>query len=207
MFVDRENTMSADFRRAWRSAALGWLVIASAALGCASYQGSAASADHAMPAEEPGWIWVSGVPEALQRGEKDCGAASLSAVLAYWGHPVTPEQIRQTIGVRAAGGVRAMDLTAFARTKGFDAYVFKGALDDLQTELSKGHPVIVGVAKRYGKELLSHYEVVVGYHPAAALVLTLDPALGWRRNSVSGFMSEWDPTGRVVVLVFPATSG
>jgi hypothetical protein len=37
-------------------------------------------------------------------------------------------------------------------------------------------------------------------------VATLDPAIGWRRNSVSGFLAEWDPTGRLMLVVSPPAS-
>jgi ABC-type bacteriocin/lantibiotic exporter with double-glycine peptidase domain len=201
----RENALKAIVHDAWASA-ICFLLWSGGSLGCASYQGSAVTVDHTLPAQKPGWIWVSGVPETLQRDDKDCGAASVSAVLAYWGHPVLPEQIRRAVGVGPGDGLRAGELTTFARHVGFDAYVFKGEVNDLRAELSNGHPLIVGVAKRYGRDLLSHYEVVVGYHPAAELVLTLDPARGWRQNSLSGFMAEWDPTGRIVVVLFPASA-
>ncbi len=190
-------------RSLWLSA-----VITSAITGCAAYQGSAASAESSLPAREPGWVWVSGLPEVLQRGDKDCGAAALTAVLGYWGQRTTPEQIRTALGHAPSEGLQAGELTTYARKRGFDSYVFKGEVADLLSELRAGRPVIVGVAKQYGRDLLAHYEVVIGVHPASQMVLTLDPAHGWRKNSLAGFMTEWQPTGRVaIVVLLPPPAG
>jgi ABC-type bacteriocin/lantibiotic exporter with double-glycine peptidase domain len=144
------------------------------------------------------------VPTVRQEGDKDCGAAALSAVLAYWGMSVPPSQILAALHHAPREGVAAGELTAYARARGFDAYVLHGDVSDVTSELSDGRPFIVGVAKSYGDKWLSHYEVVTGYHPPSQSVLTLDPARGWRKNALSGFLGEWNPTGRVVIVVFPS---
>jgi ABC-type bacteriocin/lantibiotic exporter with double-glycine peptidase domain len=188
-----------------RGAAFGLSIAAAlTGAGCATYQGSAAGAGQWLPRKEPGWIWVSGVPEVRQPGEKDCGPAALSAVLTYWRHPVRSEEIRTSLGLASDVRVQAGELSTYARRLGFDAYVFKGDIDDLVSELKNGRPVIVGVAKRYGQKALSHYEVVVGIQPDSQTLFTLDPADGWIKNTVSGFMTEWEPTGHVMIVVFPA---
>jgi hypothetical protein len=100
--------------------------------------------------------------------------------------------------------VQAKELTTYARGLGFDAYVIKGAMTDVVSELRNGRPVIVGVAKRYGQKVLAHYEVVVGVQPSSQATFTLDPADGWLTNTSSGFMAEWEPTGRIMIVVLPA---
>jgi hypothetical protein len=102
--------------------------------------------------------------------------------------------------------VAAKELTAYARANGFEAYVMHGELSDMMTELGEGRPFIVGVAKRHGENWLSHYEVVAGFHPPTQSVMTLDPARGWRKNDLAGFLTEWNPTGRVLIAVFPTAS-
>lgn len=53
---------------------------------------------------------------------------------------------------------------------------------------------------------MSHYEVVVGFHRRKRILLTLDPAHGWRQNSIDGFLNEWEPaTG--LLLVFMGKAG
>jgi hypothetical protein len=71
--------------------------------------------------------------------------------------------------------------------------------------------VLVGVAKPFRNKDMAHYEVVVGFHHAKRLVLTLDPAAGWRENTLEGFAREWVPTNQVTLVAFPrppvATAG
>lgn len=173
-------------------------------VGCATYGGTAVNAPSTLPQHEPGWIWISGVPEVRQEGAKDCGAAALSAVLRYWGHPVTPRQIELDLRPPEGAGISAGALAAYARAHGFDAYVFNGALADIVSELRNGRPTIVGVAKHYDDALLAHYEVVTAWNPSTPAVLTLDPDQGWRKNASAGFLNEWNKTGRVLIVVFPA---
>ncbi|MET0594455.1 MAG: cysteine peptidase family C39 domain-containing protein [Polyangiaceae bacterium] len=180
------------------------VALAAMTTSCATYRGAAISADPTLAAREPGWIWVSGVPAIAQEGDKDCGAAALAAVLGYWGDPTSPERIASAVQRTPNEGASAGALTSYARARGFDAYVFHGAFADIEKELREGRPVIAGVAKPYGDRWLKHYEVVAGFHPGSQSVLTFDPARGWRKNDSRGFLTEWDPVGRIVIVVFPA---
>ena len=170
---------------------------------CATYRGTAVGSDATEPTRQPGWIWVSGVPTVRQEGNHDCGAASLSAVLAYWGARANSADILAALHHAPEDNVAAKELTAYARAKGFEAYAMHGELSDMMTELGEGRPFIVGVAKPYGEKWVSHYEVVAGFHPPTQSVMTLDPARGWRKNDLAGFLTEWNPTGRVLIAVFP----
>jgi ABC-type bacteriocin/lantibiotic exporter with double-glycine peptidase domain len=183
------------------------IVVASAmfAVSCATYRGTAAPADSTLPRIEPGWVWVSGVPAIEQEGSKDCGAAALAAVLGYWGTRTTADEVDTAVRRPSREGIAAGELTAYARSRGFDAYVFHGATADIEKELAEGRPVIVGVAKPYGDRWLKHYEVVAGFHPRSQSVLTFDPARGWQKNALPGFLTEWDPVGRILIVVFPAS--
>jgi hypothetical protein len=44
--------------------------------------------------------------------------------------------------------------------------------------------------------------VVIGIHAEKRLILSLDPALGWRENSIEGFAREWIPAGQVTLVIF-----
>lgn len=48
----------------------------------------------------------------------------------------------------------------------------------------------------------SHYEIVVGYNRQSRRLLLMDPAEGWRENSLNGFEAAWQPTQRVTLVVF-----
>lgn len=182
-----------------RSLALA-LFCALAVGGC--YRGSAQDAELSVIRKESGWVRVE-VPLVRQTGSKDCGAAALASVLGYWGRPVEASEIDRATGRTAERRVSAGELAGYAKERGLSAYVFYGDFADLAHELDQGRPVIVGVAKQYApKKALAHYEVVVGYHRASRRILTLDPARGFRENSMQGFLKEWAPTGRVTLVTF-----
>jgi ABC-type bacteriocin/lantibiotic exporter with double-glycine peptidase domain len=181
------------------------LMVAPALLLAACYTGSArtVSADRlAAVAAEPGWLLVRDVPFVRQQTTRDCGAAALAMVLGYWKLPTSTEEISERFP-EDGNGLRAGHLRDLARAKGLEAYLISGQLRDLENELGKGRPVLVGVAKPYRTTDLAHYEVVVGFHHEKRLVLTLDPAIGWRENTLEGFAREWVPTNQVTLVAFP----
>ena len=167
--------------------------------GC--YTGSARGFDPADLDGDPGWIAARGVPMVLQEGDFDCGAAALAMVLSYWGVPATRQEVFEACGA-PSGGIRAADLREFARKKGLKAFVFEGKPEDFEKELSKRRPVIVGMVKPHATFALTHYEVVVGLHPRRGIVVTLDPAGGWRQNTVEGFLKEWQLARNLTMVVF-----
>lgn len=186
-------------KRVFLSAVL--LVLAPA---CA-YHGSSHTFQPERLAKEEGWLVVPDVPVVMQTTATDCGAASMSMILGYWGSPMTVGQITNALPATLTDGeFRAGDLRDFAREHGLHAFVVAAGIPDLQDELSKKRPVIVGLVKRYSRNRgLSHYEVVVGYDAAKQRILTLDPAYGWREDSVAGFMKEWESSGRLALVAFP----
>jgi ABC-type bacteriocin/lantibiotic exporter with double-glycine peptidase domain len=179
-------------------------VMALAAVGC--YTGSSRSITPHEVAADPGWTFVPGVPLIRQNAEMDCGAAAMAMVLARWSLPTTVDQITAVYPARAGHGIKAGDLRDLARAKGLDAFVISGQLSDLTTELSRGHPVLVGVVKPYRDRQLAHYQVVIGIHREKRRILTLDPADGWREDSLEGFAREWIPAHQVTLVVFPKTA-
>jgi hypothetical protein len=55
--------------------------------------------------------------------------------------------------------------------------------------------------------VLAHYEVAVAVHAEQQRIVTLDPANGWRSNSIARFLEEWKAAARLTLLVFPADGG
>jgi len=185
-----------------------WLSLAGA-LACGCYAGSARGvtpAEASALAADPTWTVVRDVPFVAQRGDEDCGPAALAMLMAGLGQPVTLAEVARAEPPNK-GGVRAGDLRDFARGRGLEAFVVAGTFDDLFGELSRGRPVLVGLAKPMtGGRALAHYEVVVAINRRARQVLTLDPAGGLRQNSLEGFAREWAPTGRVTLIAFRPAS-
>jgi predicted double-glycine peptidase len=190
----------------WRKghgAALLLIAMTVLGLGCASYRGTATPAQPSAVAQQGQWTMVPNFPHVAQLGEKDCGAASLAAVLRYWGHSASPESIATALD-RTDSRLQAGEMESYARDAGLRSYVFFGTMKDVIHELDRGRPVIVGLGKMVEeKKALSHYEVVVGYEPHKKQVLLLDPARGWQVDTYEGFAKEWAISKAVTMVVFP----
>jgi ABC-type bacteriocin/lantibiotic exporter with double-glycine peptidase domain len=180
-----------------------WWLLCLALCGCNAYTGAARDVTPNIWKHERGWVAVDDVPLFRQRAELDCGPTALAMVLAYWKVGVPGERWQPGPGdTRVSAG----ELRDHARSLGLAAFVVEGGLDDIKHELSAGRPVIVGVAKPTVEGDVAHYEVVVGLHVESKRIATLDPAAGWRQNSLEGFLHEWIPTGRVLLIVAPGTT-
>jgi ABC-type bacteriocin/lantibiotic exporter with double-glycine peptidase domain len=179
------------------------LVLALAAPAC--YTGSAEtvpSGGIAAIARDPDWQLARDVPFVPQRTAHDCGPAALAMVLAHF-HAAPAAADASEL---ARGDVRAGVLRDVARERGLEAYVVSGTFEDLFTQVGRGRPVLVGLAKPMaltGGRALAHYEVVVGLNRSRRRVLSLDPAVGVRENSFEGFAREWAPTRQVTIVIFP----
>jgi ABC-type bacteriocin/lantibiotic exporter with double-glycine peptidase domain len=169
--------------------------------GCVSaYEGTARPASPETPLAGAGWIRVADVPLVKQKQETDCGAAAIAMVVAYWTGAAPPGLVA-AVGPATARGIKARRLRDFARDRGLAAYLLRGEVADLEHELRAGRPILVGLVKPQKKGVLTHYEVVVAYHPERRVVVTLDPAEGWRQNSLDGFLAEWKPAGHLTLVV------
>jgi ATP-binding cassette, subfamily C, bacterial len=193
-------------RNALRSAAK-WVTLTSLLLlapACASHS---RTFHPERPDNDESWLVVREVPVVRQTTPTNCGAASLSMVLGYWGSPLTVEEIGSALPASPDdGSFRAGDLRDFARTHGLKAFVIAGDMKDIRQQLEKKRPVLVGIVRQTAvMRGQPHYVVVVGYDPEQQRILTLDPANGWREDSVSDFMKEWEASGRLALVAFPGS--
>jgi len=169
--------------------------------GC--YLGSARSTTPAELASEGGWEIIAAVPQVRQASQEDCGAAALAMVLNYWGRPITLGEITTANLPSADSALRAGLLRDIAIRLGLRAFLVQGRPGDLDREIHRHHPVLVGMMKRYFFHNFPHYEVVVGINRQKQRVLTLDPAHGLRVNGRDGFAAEWGKAGQLTLVVFP----
>jgi ABC-type bacteriocin/lantibiotic exporter with double-glycine peptidase domain len=183
-------------RTRWATAALAL------ALSTGCYRGSARTISPAAIHADGGWLLVRGVPFLPQTGDEDCGAAALAMVLRYWNVATSPAEVAGAHPQSRGRGLRAGELRDFARGRGVDAFVVHGEPGDLRHELERGRPLIVGLAKPYTGRTLAHYEVLIGLHRDGRRVLTLDPAQGWRENTLEGFAAEWGAARQLLLVVF-----
>jgi len=171
------------------------------ASGC--YLGSARTITPAEVANQGGWEVVRGVPDVRQVAREDCGAAALAMVLNYWGSPITVNSIIAVAPPTRDRGIAAASLREIARHQGLQAFLIQGSQADLEREVQRRRPVLVGVVKRYILRNYPHYEVVVGINRQQQRILTLDPAHGLRVNGWGGFTTEWAKAGQLALVVFP----
>jgi ABC-type bacteriocin/lantibiotic exporter with double-glycine peptidase domain len=177
------------------------LFVVSLGTGCA-YTGTAKSFNPADLNGDDRWIAVADVPLVQQKTREDCGAAALAMLLAYWREPTTLEAVSAHCPSVADHGIKAGALREYARSHGLQAYLFHGDVEDLERELTRRRPVLVGVARKYVDGVYTHYEVVVAVHPENRIIVTLDPARGWQQDTFDGFLSEWKPVGKPTLVVF-----
>jgi ABC-type bacteriocin/lantibiotic exporter with double-glycine peptidase domain len=172
------------------------------ACASAGYTGAARDLKPHVLRSEPGWIAVDQVPLMRQHHLHDCGPTALAMVLSYW-YPSVPAK-RFTPAEKTDRRLSAGELRDRAREHGLSAFVVEGTFEDIVHELQSKRPVIVGTVKPIGGgKGVSHYEVVVGIHPKSRRIATLDPAAGWRQNSLDEFLKEWAPSGRLLLVVLP----
>ncbi|MBI3855572.1 MAG: hypothetical protein HY293_07750, partial [Planctomycetes bacterium] len=170
------------------------LGISIALCGC-GYLGSARSWDPASASE--GFDLLGGLEPLLQRGEEDCGFAVLAMLLRHHG-------VGGGESLAAGGGaLTARELRDELRSRGFRAYLIQGEIDDLAHEIRRGRPAIVGLVKPGGDRDRPHFEIVAGIHEAGGLIAGVDPARGWTLNSFTGFLKEWEPAGRLLLVAAP----
>jgi predicted double-glycine peptidase len=201
----RQSRPALDARRVKPRAALV-LALALGAAAPACYTGSARTVSSGRVAElarDPSWRVARDVPFVAQRTDRDCGPAALAMALSRYG--VTPESLANAEEL-AQGNVRAGALRDAARARGVQAYVVSATFADLNTQLERGRPVLVGLAKPMaltGGKALAHYEVVIGMSKKQKRIVSLDPAVGVREYSLEGFAREWVPTRRLAIVFLP----
>jgi len=178
-------------------------VAAFALSGCAIYPGTARPTSLEDLRRDEGWTLLDSVPYVPQVSEKGCGAACLAMVLGHMGIETPAVALEEECVSGAEEGIKASALRDAARRRGLSAYLFAGTLKDLEHELARGRPVVVGLVKSYGGKLAtSHFEVVVGLHAGQRRIAVLDPAVGLMHDSLDGFEGEWRATQGVMLVVF-----
>lgn len=149
-----------------------------------------------------------------------CGAAVLSAVFQYWGHPVAQESILKNSPPKGELGYSLAEMRDIAKTQGFNAFAITANTSVLEKELNSKRPLIValhlpialsGYAKipvfgPLGKALaenvgprFNHYVTVVGISPDT--VLMADPVQGIKTLPKADFIVYWQKLNRASLVL------
>jgi ABC-type bacteriocin/lantibiotic exporter with double-glycine peptidase domain len=97
-----------------------------------------------------------------------CGAASVAMVMHYWqnwqpGPPVvypSPEEVYQRLYRPGQKGILLADMKRYLEDAKFRVFTLRGEWGDVQEQLTKGRPLIVGLRK--GRRAAMHFVVVTG---------------------------------------------
>lgn len=131
----------------------------------------------------------------------DCGAASLAAVMTYWGENITQEDIKDELGKPQKHGYALVSLRDFAISRGFSAYILSATMDDLKDQCGVGRPCIV--TYKTGRKT-RHSVVVTKIQPGLSdhYLIVMDPTKGKEISlKEKWFISRWEPLGSPLLLV------
>ncbi len=119
------------------------------------------------------------VPLVLQMEAVECGAASLSMVLAYYGRYVSLEKLREDCGV-SRDGSKASYLQRAAKQYGLNSRIVRSSVEKLKKE--GNYPCIL-----FWKS--SHFVVLCGFIGKKAVIM--DPASGRQMLTLAQFEKDF----------------
>lgn len=154
------------------------------------------------PISESGPSILSDVPDVRQSTDYSCGAASLQAVLSYWGKDLREGVLMELLNTTSDNGTNPNDIVRVAQGLGFNASLELGlTIEDLASSVYNGVPVII-VAQAWTEGRGSnfswehdwqdgHYMVVIGVD--STHVYLEDPAILGSRGmiSIDEFNARW----------------
>ena len=153
---------------------------------------------------ELGSEWLRAAPTQVVRQQQrsDCGLAALAMVASTWGRSWTLADLTHALPPTDKG-VKLGALRDLARARGLEAYAIRGSVQDLEHELAKARPVVLGLLLPFdmGRNA-SHYEVAIAYNPRDGSLVTLDPASGsFLQRSKQVLEVEWRPAGYATLVI------
>lgn len=102
--------------------------------------------------------------------EYNCGPASLTSVMNYWGSNVDLQEVTKEIFLNSVKGTLTIDMILYAQKKGFKVVQYKGNIDDLKNKIKNKLPLIVLVDKSLFFINVNHFMVVTGYTDEGVIV-------------------------------------
>jgi ABC-type bacteriocin/lantibiotic exporter with double-glycine peptidase domain len=153
-------------------------------------------------------IWLD-VP-FIKQEKNGCGAASIAMIMQYWqrqqsqGSDQTTDagQIQRALYSKKAHGIYASDLTEYLVEHGFRTFAFRGEWSDLESNLTKGRPLVLALQPERGDPL--HYVVVTGIDAQQDVVLMNDPAQRkLLKQDRADFEKQWKAAGNWTLLAVP----
>lgn len=134
----------------------------------------------------------------------NCGPASVSMVLSYYGIRLSQEEIGRALHPDPAGKhVGASEMAEYLAGKGLVARPsVNGNMDILQRLVANGVPVVVGGWLKAGEDI-GHYRIIKGYDRTGGVMIFNDSYLGQdMRMTMAQFDALWWPFNRFYMPVY-----
>ncbi len=134
-----------------------------------------------------------------------CGPASLSEVLNFWGTGVSPEEIAEEIYSKSAKGTLTIDMILYGKKKGFNVSQYQGSFDDIKKNIDSGVPLVVMVDYGFLVYQKNHYMTVFGYDERGVIVHS-----GREPHtfiSLKKFLRLWKKTNFWTLRILPQRNG
>ena len=154
-------------------------------------------------AATPPPVELTDVPFHPQR-RYQCGPAALATVLAYAGHPVDPDQLRDRVYVPARRGSLQPEMRAAARDHGLLPVAHPADLLTLAETLDQGHPILVMQNLGFERLPVWHYAVVVGIDVRADEVILRSGTRERETLSLRRFERSWARADHWAITLHPA---
>jgi len=132
-----------------------------------------------------------------------CGPSALASVLSFWGRAVEPAVLKKEIYLAHLKGSLPIDLMLAAKSRGFEARLYSGSIDDLKSELGKGHPLVAYINRGFNLLPIGHYVVVCGYDEGRQGLFVHSGLSKDRFISYRSFLRSWNKTQRLTLLILP----
>ena len=132
-----------------------------------------------------------------------CGPSALASVLSFWGPPIDPSTLKKEIYLAHLKGSLPMDLLLAAQNHGFRAHLYNGSIDDLKSELRKGHPLVAFINRGFDFFPIGHYVVIGGYDEERQGLYIHSGLAKNQFVRYRHFLKNWDKTQRSTLLVLP----
>lgn len=181
--------------RTWLATVVLVTMVAICLSGRVAVAAAAETVPRAAAAEPLRLLDVPYVPQS----EQLCGGAALAMVLRYWGEPAVLAEDFASLVEPGAAGIRADDLVAAVRSRGWTAMPMNGTPDGIRAQLALGRPVIAFLRVRPG---VHHFVVLVAW--ANGGVILHDPATApFRIEGESAFAEAWAEGGHWALVILP----
>lgn len=131
-----------------------------------------------------------------------CGPASLAMIFNYWGMSIEQDEIAGEIYSPELGGTISIELVLYAIKKGFEAEMYKGAIENLKNKISNGFPLLVSHRQDENKETV-HYLVVWGFDDDEKMIYAHS---GIKENSAMDyktFLKRWGLADNLTIFIHP----